>query len=139
MENAKKEMLAQQLIESVNENGDLCKALVSAEDASSVQKVLAANGFEVTVEEVEAIFEDGVNEIMNTNGSEDNGELSEDQLENISGGGFLRGALRTTASAALGFGYGVFCGICPAASAGAPYVAGGLATWSAVGFKKKGW
>ena len=63
-------------------------------------------------------------------------ELSEDQLDNIAGGGLIKGIFRTAVSTATAVGFGAFCGICPAATAATPYVAGGLTAWSALGFKK---
>lgn len=138
MDIMKKEMIAQRVIEALNNEEAFAKELLAAEDAATAQKVLCANGFEVSVEEVEAIFADGMNEIKKFQNPASE-ELSADQLDDVAGGGVVRGVLRTAASAAAGFGYGLFCGVCPAASAGAPYVAGGLALWSTAGFKKKGW
>lgn len=135
MENIRKEMLAQQIVAEVNNNEEFAKAFVSAEDAAAVQKVLKENGIEVTLEEVEEIFVDGANGILNNQAD----ELAEDQLDDVAGGGAIRGTLRLAVSCAVGFGYGCLCGVCPAAYAGAKYVAGGLAIWTAAGYKKKGW
>ncbi len=130
------EIFTQQLLEKLNADEDFCKALFTAEDAPAAQKVLNENGFEITLEEVEAFFKAGVNEMNRYMDSLDD-ELDEDQLDDVSGGGFVKGILRTGASCVLGFGYGCACGVCPALSAGAPYVATGLAVWSAAGFKSK--
>ena len=131
-----KELISQQIIEAMTNDEAFCRAFVSAEDAASVQKVLVDNGFDFSLAQVEEIFAEGVQAIMKHNESD---ELSEDMLDNVAGGGFLRGTLRLAVSAGVGFGYGCFCGLCPAASAGANYVAGGLAIWTAAGYKKKGW
>lgn len=139
MEQTKKEMLAQKIMEAVNENNDFCKSFVAAEDATALQKVLNDNGFDVTVEDVEAIFADGLKEILAAKENAMAEELSEDQLDDVAGGGFFRGTLRTAASAAAGFGFGCLCGLCPAASVATPYVVGGLTAWSTAGYLKKGW
>ncbi len=135
----KKEMLAQQIFAAINENEEFCKAFVSAENAEAVKKVLAENGFELTLEDIEAIFADGLDEIKTQNDPAKAGELSEDQLDDVAGGGFFKGTLRLAVSCGVAFGYGCFCGICPAAAAGANYVAGGLGIWTAAGYVKKGW
>lgn len=134
-----KELLAQKLTEAINENNEFCKAFTAAEDAASLQKVLKDNGFDATVEEIEAMFADGLKEILKIKEASKGEELSEDQLEDVAGGGFVRGTLYTAASAAAGFGFGCACGFCPALSAATPYVAGGLAAWSASGYMQKGW
>ncbi|MBQ4569160.1 MAG: hypothetical protein IJA62_03815 [Ruminococcus sp.] len=133
----KKELLAQKLMESANENGEFFRAFVSAEDASDVQKVLNDNGFDATVEEIEELFSEGLKEILDFKDKASEEELSEEQLDDVDGGGFLRGTARTVISAAAGFGFGAFCAVCPAASAATPYVAGGLTAWSVAGYKKK--
>ena len=134
MENNRKEMLAQQINAQIN-NEEFAKAFVSAADAASVQKVLQEYGIHITLEEVNDIFVDGATSILNNQAD----ELAEDQLDEVAGGGALRGTLRLAVSCAVGFGYGCLCGVCPAACAGANYVAGGLAIWTAAGYKKKGW
>ena len=54
-------------------------------------------------------------------------------------GGFIRYLVRGAVSAAVGFGFGCLCGVCPAAAVATPYVVGGLALWCAAGYLKKGW
>ncbi len=135
MENTRKEVLAKKISDAVNENEALCIALASAEDAAAAKKVLNENGFDVSTEDVEAIFQDGLNAILKFKESAPD-ELSEGQLENVAGGGFFRGMFRTAASAATGFGFGMLCGVCPAAASATPYVVGGLAAWSAAGFRR---
>lgn len=136
MDQAKKEMLAKKILEAVNENNDFCKAFVAAEDAASLQKVLKSNGFDVTVEDVEAMFAEGLKEILTVKEGAAATELSEDQLDDVAGGGFFRGTLRLVASSAVGFGFGCLCGVCPAAAAATPYVAGGLTAWTTAGYLK---
>lgn len=139
MDKTKKDIISQRIIDAVNNNADFCKAFVAAEDAASVQKVLCENGFDVTLAEVNELFSEGVGEILKFKESGVDGELSEDQLAEVAGGGFFRGALRTVASAAAGFGFGCLCGVCPAAASATPYVVGGLTAWSTAGYMKRGW
>lgn len=133
MDMTTRELLGKKLMDAVEEGNDFAKAFLAAEDAQTLQKVLSENGFALTRAEVEEMFEEGRKHILNA-GNE--AELSEDQLDDVAGGGKIKGTLRFVASCAAGFGYGAFCGICPAAYAGAPYVAGGLAIWTAAGYKK---
>ena len=139
MEQTKKEMLARKLVEAVNENNDFCKAFVGAEDAASLTKVLNDNGFEFSTEEVEEMFADGLKEILKVKESATTDELDESELEDVAGGGFVRGTLRLVASGAAAFGFGAFCSVCPVAAGASYYVAGGLAAWSTAGYMRKGW
>lgn len=132
MEMTKKELLVEKITASVNEDQEFYKAIISAPDAATLQTVLKENGFDFTIAEIEECFTDGVTEILNYQAE----ELSENQLDDVAGGGFFRGTARLIVSCGVGFGYGVVCGLCPAASAGAGYVAGGLAIWTACGYKK---
>lgn len=136
MEKSTKDTLAQRIVDTLSENNGLGRSLMMAEDALAAQKVFVDNGIEITLEEVNSIFNDGVDEILKLKTSSANGELSEKQLDDVAGGGFWRGTFRTVASMAAGFGFGCLCGICPAASAATPYVAGGLAVWSTAGYLK---
>ena len=139
MEMTQKELFAQKIMAAVNKDEEFCKALVSCEDAVSVQKVLGAHGIACTTEDVEAIFSDGLQSILKLQESGTAGELGENDLDSVAGGGAIRGTLRLLASGAVAFGYGCLCGVCPAASVAAPYVGGGLTLWTAAGYKKKGW
>ena len=139
MEKHTKEVLAQQIFAMATDNEDFCKALVSAEDAPSAKKVLNENGFPVSLEDVDEIFADGLSEIMKFKDSGAADELSEGQLDDIAGGGAIRGTLRLAVSAGVAFGFGMFCGICPAAAVASPYVAGGLTAWSTAGYLRKDW
>ena len=134
-----KEMLAQKITEAVNENNEFSKAFLAAEDAASLQKVLQDNGMDVTAEELEAMYSDGVKDILKVKEASEAEELSEDQLDDVAGGGFVSGTARLAVSGAAGFAYGCACGVAPGLAAGAPYVAGGLAAWTASGYMKKGW
>lgn len=133
MEMTKKEMLAQKITAAVTEDQEFYKAFISAQDAAALQKVLQNHGFDFTVDEVEALFRDGATEIVKQTNVN---ELSEEDLDAVAGGGFFRGTARLIVSCGVAFGYGALCGVCPAACAGANYVAGGLAVWTAAGYMK---
>ncbi len=139
MENMRKDMLSQQIMTKANEDEIFLKAFISATDALSVQQVLSENGIEITEEEVNEIFVDGVKEIQKYTDTHASGELSDEDLSEVAGGGFVRYLVRGTISAAAGFGFGCLCALCPAASVATPYVVGGLAIWCAAGYLKKGW
>ena len=134
MELTKKELLTQRITASANEDQEFFKAFIGAQDAPTLQKVLQDNGFEFTLEEIDEFFSDGVDGILAHNNG---GELSEDQLDDVAGGGFLKGTVRLIVSGGVAFGYGALCGICPAAYAYAPHVAGGLAVWTTAGYMSK--
>lgn len=136
MEQAKKDMLAQKLTEAVNRNDAFCQAFVAAKDAASIQKVLHENGIEVSLNDVEEMFSNGVGEI---NKAYAEGELTEEQMDSVAGGGFIRGSLRLVAGCAFAFGYGCLCGVCPAATAGVPYVVGGVTAYATAGYLRRGW
>lgn len=136
MDTNKKEMLTQQLNNLANSNEEFCKAIASAEDAASVQHVLVENGFDVSIKEVEEMYADGVKQISEYINSGAADELTEAQMGEVAGGGLLSGTLRLVVSVAAGFGYGCLCAVAPGYYAGAPYVAGGLATWTTAGYLK---
>jgi hypothetical protein len=136
MDQNKKEMLAQKIIEAVNENNDFCKEFLAAEDAVSLQKVLNDNGFDMTVEDIESMYADGLKEILAVKEGAET-ELSEDQLDDVAGGGFLKGTARLAVSSAAAFAFGCFVGVCPAAAPATPYVAGGLTAWTTAGYLDK--
>ena len=129
MENITKKITA-----AVTEDMDFFKAFISAQDAPALQKVLQDNGFEFTLEEINEFFSNGVDGILTYNES---AELSEDQLDDVAGGGFIKGTARLIVSSGVAFGYGALCGICPAAASGAPYVVGGLTAWTTAGYLSK--
>lgn len=133
MEMTKKEMLAQKITAAVTEDQEFFKAIISAQDADTLQKVLMNHGFDFTVEEINTFFRDGAAEIVNQTSAN---ELSEGDLDAVAGGGFIRGTGRLIVSCGVAFGYGALCGVCPAACAGANYVAGGLAVWTTAGYLK---
>ena len=128
------ENIKQKITDAVINDVDFFKDFISAQDAPALQQVLQARGFELTVDQIEELFSDGVDTILDHNQAE---ELSEDQLDDVAGGGFFKGTARLIVSSGVAFGYGALCGICPAASAGAPYVVGGLTAWTTAGYLSK--
>lgn len=128
-----KELLAQQIMSLVNEDEDFCKALVSAEDAPSVKEVLNEKGIDVSLEDVERLFENGRREVVRVMESTPDAELSIEDLESVAGGRSFHGLARGIVSGAAAFGYGCLCGVFPPAAAGAPYVCAGLTAWTTAG------
>lgn len=129
------EKINQEIADLVSHNEEALKALVSSPDAPAVQKALKDYGIEITLEEVQSLYEEGARGILNAQDQ----ELSAEDLDDVSGGGFWAGTLSLALSCAAGFGYGCFCGVCPAAYAYAPRVAVGLAAVTVAAYKKKGW
>ena len=126
MTNEKKESLAKKIMTSANENGEFVKAFAAVEDAPSLEKLLNANGFEVSLEEVEALFAEGMQEISKYKDSATDGELSEKELSDVAGGGFILGTFVLAGSSVAAFGWGALCAVCPLAVTATPYVVGGL-------------
>ena len=135
MTNTRKNMLSEQIIDRANNDEEFLRALISAQNADEAGTVLEENGIVITAEEVEELFSAGVEEIRKFEA----GELSEEALSEVAGGGLGRYIVRGVVSAAVGFGFGLVCGVCPAAAVATPYVVGGLALWCAAGYVKKGW
>lgn len=133
MEMTKKDMLAQKITAAVTEDQEFYKDFISAQDVASLQKILFAHGFDFTADEIEALFCAGAAEILKQSNMD---EISENDLDSVSGGGIIKGTARLIVSCGVAFGYGALCGVCPAACAGANYVAGGLAVWTAAGYMK---
>ena len=138
MTNTNKEMLTSQIIAALNEDESFVNEFITAQDAPAVQEVLAEHGFELTLDEINELFSEGVTQIQ-CFAQQASDELSEEQLSQVAGGGFIRYLVRGAVSGAVGFGFGCLCGVCPAAAVATPYVVGGLALWCAAGYLKKGW
>ena len=102
----------------------------AARNAQEIVDLFAAKDVEIPMELAQELFEKPATDA----------ELSADDLDDVAGGGFIKGTARLIVSCGVAFGYGALCGICPAAYAGAPYVAGGLTAWTTAGYlsnKKK--
>ena len=138
MNTNEKTALFQQIVADLDSNEDFFKAFIATEDETALQEILNEKGYEVSLDDVREMFEDGRNEILKYKENADD-ELSEQDLETVAGGGLGRYLVRGMLSCAVAFGFGCLCGVCPAAAVATPYVAGGLALWCAAGAMKKGW
>lgn len=138
MDMNEKKVFYQQILDDLNGSEEFLKSVVSAENDVSMQKVLNEKGYNVSLDDVKEMFEDGQNEILKYNENVHE-ELTENDLENVAGGGLLRYLLRGTISCGVAFGFGCICAAFPAAAAATPYVVGGLATWTTIGGLRKGW
>ena len=90
-------------------------------------------GIDLSLDEVETLIARGQKEIQNCLAD---GELSEESLEDVAGGGRGRCAVRFVASLGIAALYGAACGVCPPLTAGAPAVAVGLTAWCIDGLAK---
>ncbi len=133
MEN-KNEMI-QKIQDALMADEAFAKALIAVEDAAAAQKVISEYGFDLSVEEVEAIYQAGSGEIEKVLDSDE--ELSAEELGNVSGGGFWAGIAMTGVAAVGAFGFGMVCGVCPAAAVYTPYVVAGLTTMATAGWMSK--
>ena len=113
------------------------REMVAAKNTEEAQAVLRKNGFTLSDEDLTALAEVGkepLDEMLK------NGELSEDELDSVAGGGKLRGTLRLVASLVAAAACGAIVGATGgAATPGAYIVAGVLGTWTLAGYAKKGW
>lgn len=114
MELTTKELLAQKIIAAVKEDNEFGKAFLAAEDVATMQKVLNDNGIAVTAADVEALVAEGRENLEKAGQA---GELDENQLDEVSGGGIFQLTTRI-ASCASRLALDVFCGSCPAGSRG---------------------
>lgn len=128
-----KTMYMQQINELLESDESFVTAMVSAEDAEAVQTVFADYGIDLSLDEVETLIARGQKEIQNCLAD---GELSEESLEDVAGGGRGRCAVRFVASLGIAALYGAACGVCPPLTAGAPAVAVGLTAWCIDGLAK---
>ena len=128
-----KTMYMQQINELLESDESFVTAMVSAEDAEAVQTVFADYGIDLSLDEVETLIARGQKEIQNCLAD---GELSEESLEDVAGGGRGRCAVRFVASLGIAALYGAACGVCPPLTAGAPAVAVGLTAWCIEGLAK---
>jgi len=130
-------MLIEQIKTLLQSNEEFCVELVKAENAEVAKDILNRYSVEASLEEVEEIFVEGRDNIIKYKEENQGKELSEEELDDVAGGGFWRGTLRLGASSAAAFGYGMACAVFPGLAAGAPVVVGGLTAWTAAGYMKK--
>lgn len=113
MENNNLETLKNQITEVV-QNEEVCAAMLMCDSAEAVSELLAKNGIVATQEEISALKCEGDASVAKYKASGEN-ELSEEQLEDVAGGGkFWRGVAAFAGGAVAGFGLGLVCGVCPA-------------------------
>ena len=116
MEITRNEMLREQIAALFDMDG-FSEAFFQCGTAENVSKLLAKNGVEATVEELNELEQEGNQALLQMKESAD-GELSLEQLEDVAGGGRLRriarGAVSVIGGAALGYGMGCVCAACPA-------------------------
>jgi len=132
MTEIRKNTLVQEITFALDSDLEFGKTFVTCEDAAALQQALKSKGIEASVEEITEFINAGVENIKAQNAD----ELSEEALDNVAGGGWGRYLLRAGVSVVAAAGYGALCGVCPAACAGAPYVAVGLTAWTAAGYFK---
>ena len=139
MDMKQKQALYQQILDDLNSDEEFAKAFISVTDEAAMQKLLSERGYEVSLDDVREMFEAGKAEILKVKETAGDAELPDEALEGVAGGGFWRGLLRTTVSGGAAFGFGCLCGMAPGLAGMTPYVAGGLAAWSADGYLQEGW
>ena len=91
-----------------------CEKLAACKNADETQSCLAAYGIEISLEEIAEFTALGEKTIKNYSSSN---ELSASELEDVTGGGWLRKAGRflaaSTGGAVLGFATGICPGLAP--------------------------
>lgn len=139
MEKTRKELLQGQIADLLN-NEAFCEAFFRCGNAENVSALLAEYGVEASAGEIDEFVRDG-NAALAAMKDAPDGELSEEQLEEVAGGGvwrrIARGAVSVVGGAALGFGLGCICGVCPAFTPAAYTIAHayaiGAGVWIATG------
>ena len=110
------------------------REMVGARTTEDARKVLEKYGFTLSREEMESLMVTG-KEALEEAARE--GELSEDELDTVAGGGKVRGTLRFVASLAIGGAAGFAIGLTGGAAApGAYIVAGALTVWTLDGYAR---
>ena len=119
MNNERKENLQASIAELI-QNEEFFKKLAVCKTIEETQKCLTDAGVSITLEEVKKFTELGTETLKHYSSD----ELSANDLDDVSGGGWLRRSARFLASAAGGAALGFACGVCPALTpAIGPYVA----------------
>ena len=117
------------------------KELAPTASPAEAQAVFAAHGLELTIEEIKGISQQCAGCIKKL--EENDGELSEEDLEQISGGSFRNAFNHAVAGAAIGAVIGCIAGsvICPGIGSIIGAAAGAVIAGMAVGFASffSGW
>lgn len=130
--NSERKVLLQSQITEAMENEDFCRKLFQCEDSIRFSQVLSTYDIYATPEEINELLEAGQAALNQMKDSESQ-EFSDEQLESVAGGSrFWRGVASVTGGAALGFGLGVVCGVCPAFTPAAYKIAVGYSAVAAV-------
>lgn len=122
MDNSRKEMIQNQFRDHMMTE-ELCAEMIQCDTPEKFCQLLNDNGVGVTVDEVLELSNDGISSI-NAYVPNETGELNEESLEDVTGGGkFLRGVVAVSGAAVCGGALGALCGLgaLPVASA---YTAG---------------
>ena len=121
-------------------------ALMCSSDTTKMCELLSSKGIDVSAEDMDELIQDGYTQ-LSAYGDQVGDELSEDQLEEVAGGGKLRGAVRyglvIVGAVAVGAALGGLVGIGALAVSTAYLIGLGYSlvggVWTLKGRKKKGW
>lgn len=142
----KKNALALEIQKKGEIDDQFLKDFIVAKNSEEIQAVLAKNGIEATIDEINDFIQEGqqiVTEVLSTD------ELSEDELETVAGGGKWRGRIRQAITyvgvAGIGVGMVAACSVFPGAASAwitlgkAGMIAVGAAgtAWTIKGYAKK--
>ena len=124
MEALRKQELQNIISGKMESNDKFCVAMLECQTLQKMCDIMAENGIEITAEEIVELKNEGDTAMKRAT----SGELSEDDLEAVSGGGVIRKAVRFLGVAAVGAGLGFVCGVCPLLT---PHATGIAITYSA--------
>ena len=127
-----REMFVQEILEKLSHDEAFLQALAAAENAGDARQVLSENGFDMSLEQVEALVAAGEHQAEKFLENGMDCELSEGELEDVAGGGVIRGLIRSKVSKAALF------GLAAIAPRTIPAAACKLGRWSAEGYAAKG-
>lgn len=112
MTTERKEQIRLSLVPLLEDEAFL-KALLTAEEPEKMSEVLGAYGVSVTSDEVDELMQEGIDGMLEMQ-EKVSDELNEEQLENVAGGGILKGIvvglLAVGGAVAIGAGLGVLAG-----------------------------
>ena len=116
------------------EDESFIREMVAAKTMEQVKVVLQKNGYRLPDEEIALLMQSGKKNLDATLAED---ELTEEMLEDVAGGGKVRGTLRFIASLAAGAVGGFFIGVTGGAAAPGGYLlAGALTAWTVAGYAK---
>lgn len=116
------------------EDESFIREMVAAKTMEQVKVVLQKNGYTLSDEEIALLMQSGRKNLDATLAED---ELTEEMLEDVAGGGKVRGTLRFIASLAIGAAGGAVIGLTGGAAAPGGYLlAGVLTAWTLAGYAK---